>query len=1084
MREPKILDNKQFGKVGDELKENINKGSKLSVISAYFTIYAFNELYRELYKIDKMRFIFTEPTFVKKEKEIIRQYYINRELEKNISGNEFEIKMRNKLNQANIAKECAKWLKEKVEIKSLKQPNPAQQRLIYIDNGNDAIAINGTVDFTTDGLGFSSSSRMDMNTCMYGKEYTQHFLQMFDRVWEDESLVEDVKEKVLEQMQIIYKENTPEFIYFATLYNIFKDYLDELTEENIVKVKTGFKETAIWNKLYKFQKDGVLGAIDKLEKYNGCIIADSVGLGKTFSALAIIKYYELRNHRVLVLAPKKLRDNWMVYTKNDKRNILLDDRFNYDVLNHTDLSRDGGMSGDIDLSTVNWGNYDLVVIDESHNFRNNNARNNKVTRYTKLLNDIVKAGVKTKILMLSATPVNNKMNDLKNQIYFISEGKDDAFEAEGIISVEQTLRKAQLIFNKWTNLPEEERTVDEFIEMMNTDYFKLLDTVTIARSRKHIEKYYNVAEIGKFPTRLKPINKKPDIDELGEFPKLEYVNKMIKNLNLATYSPLKYVLPEKQEQYSKKYDIAVKGGQSIFKMADREQSLVHLMRVNILKRMESSINSFGITIAKLLKQIDSTLNKIERKQFEYSPDLSISDIDLDNDGLEDALIGNKVKILLQDMDLIKWKQDLEDDKKKLEELLFEAAKVINNRDAKLNTLKEIVRNKINNPINNNNKKVIIFSAFADTANYLYENISEWALKEFGVNTALVTGGGDNKTTLKTIKRKELNELLTNFSPISKEKEKLCPDIKGEIDILIATDCISEGQNLQDCDYLINYDIHWNPVRIIQRFGRIDRLGSKNDVIQLVNFWANMELDEYINLEKRVTGRMMLLDISATGEENIIEVDEKKKMNDLEYRKKQLMQLQEEVVDLEDISGGISITDLTMNDFKMDLSSYMKNNKVKLEAAPMGMYAIVNLEDEALKEQIKPGVIFTLKQVNTVAKTEENNSLYPYYMVYVYEDGEVKYNFLRTKSILDFYKKLCSGKDEVILDLVNRFNEETEEGKKMGKYSDLLENAIDNIIGKKEEKGMASLFKKGGTTIQKSLFKGIEDFELVSFLIIK
>lgn len=1084
MRKPKILDNKQFGKVGDELRENISKGSKLSVISAYFTIYAFNELYKELNKIDKMRFIFTEPTFVKNDKEVIRQYYINRDLEKNISGNEFEIKMRNKLNQANIAKECANWLKEKVEIKSLKQPNPAQQRLVYIDNEEDAIAINGTVDFTTDGLGFTASSRMDMNTCMYGKEYTKHFLQMFDRIWEDDSIVEDVKEKVLEQMQIIYKENTPEFIYFVTLYNIFKDYLDELTEENMVKVKTGFKETAIWNKLYKFQRDGVLGAIDKLEKHKGCIIADSVGLGKTFSALAVIKYYELRNHRVLVLAPKKLRDNWIMYTKNDKRNILLEDRFNYDVLNHTDLSRDGGMSGDIDLSTVNWGNYDLVVIDESHNFRNNNARNNKVTRYTKLLNDIVKSGVETKILMLSATPVNNKMNDLKNQIYFITEGKDDAFEEEGIVSVEQTLRKAQLIFNKWTNLPEQQRTVDEFIEMMNTDYFKLLDTVTIARSRKHIEKYYNVSEIGKFPTRLKPINKKPDIDELGEFPKLEYVNKMIKNLNLATYSPLKYVLPEKQKQYSKKYDIAVKGGQSVFKMADREQSLVNLMRVNILKRMESSINSFGITIANLLNQIDVTLDKIQRKQYEYSTDLSITDIDIDDNGLEDLLIGNKVKILLQDMDLIRWKQDLEDDKKKLEELLYESAKVVINRDAKLNTLKELLYNKINNPINKDNKKVIIFSAFADTANYLYENISEWALNKFGVHTALVTGGGDNKTTLKTIKRKELNEILTNFSPISKEKEKLYPDIEGEIDILIATDCISEGQNLQDCDYLINYDIHWNPVRIIQRFGRIDRLGSKNDVIQLVNFWANMELDEYINLEKRVTGRMMLLDISATGEENIIEVDEKKKMNDLEYRKKQLKQLQEEVVDLEDISGGISITDLTLNDFKMDLSSYMKNNKEKLESAPMGMYAVVNLEDEALKEQIKPGVIFTLKQVNTVAKTEENNSLYPYYMVYVYEDGVVKYNFLRTKSILDFYKKLCSGKNEVILELVNRFNEETEDGKKMGKYSDLLENAIDNIIGKKEEKGMASLFKKGGTNIQKSLFKGIEDFELVSFLIIK
>lgn len=1051
MREPKILDNKQFGKVGDELKQNIHKGSKLSVISAYFTIYAFNELYKELNKIDKMRFIFTEPTFVKNEKEVIRQYYINRDSEKNISGNEFEIKMRNKLNQANIAKECANWLKEKVEIKSLKQPNPAQQRLVYIDNEEDAIAINGTVDFTTDGLGFTASSRMDMNTCMYGKEYTKHFLQMFDRIWEDDSIVEDVKEKVLEQMQIIYKENTPEFIYFVTLYNIFKDYLDELTEENMVKVKTGFKETAIWNKLYKFQKDGVLGAIDKLEKHKGCIIADSVGLGKTFSALAVVKYYELRNHRVLVLAPKKLRDNWIMYTKNDKRNILLEDRFNYDVLNHTDLSRDGGMSGNIDLSTVNWGNYDLVVIDESHNFRNNNARNNKVTRYTKLLNDIVKSGVETKILMLSATPVNNKMNDLKNQIYFITEGKDDAFEEEGIVSVEQTLRKAQLIFNKWTNLPEQQRTVDEFIEMMNTDYFKLLDTVTIARSRKHIEKYYNVSEIGKFPTRLKPINKKPDIDELGEFPKLEYVNKMIKNLNLATYSPLKYVLPEKQKQYSKKYDIAVKGGQSVFKMADREQSLVHLMRVNILKRMESSINSFGITIANLLNQIDATLDKIQRKQYEYSADLSITDIDIDDNDLEDLLIGNKVKILLQDMDLIRWKQDLEDDKKKLEELLYESAKVVINRDAKLNTLKELLYNKINNPINKDNKKVIIFSAFADTANYLYENISEWALNKFGVHTALVTGGGDNKTTLKTIKRKELNEILTNFSPISKEKEKLYPDIEGEIDILIATDCISEGQNLQDCDYLINYDIHWNPVRIIQRFGRIDRLGSKNDVIQLVNFWANMELDEYINLEKRVTGRMMLLDISATGEENIIEVDEKKKMNDLEYRKKQLKQLQEEVVDLEDISGGISITDLTMNDFKMDLSSYMKNNRQKLESAPMGMYAVVNVEDESLKEEIKPGVIFTLKQVNTVAKTEENNALYPYYMVYVYDNGEVKYNFLRTKSILDFYKKLCSGKNEVLVDLVNNFNKETSDGKKMNKYSDLLESAIDNLIGKKKRR---------------------------------
>lgn len=649
--------------------------------------------------------------------------------------------------------------------------------------------------------------------------------------------------------------------------------------------------------------------------------------------------------------------------------------------------------------------------------------------------------------------------------------------------MEQTLRKAQLIFNKWSELPDAKRTVDVFIEMMNMDYFKLLDTVTIARSRKHIERYYNIAEIGRFPTRRKPINIYADIDINNEFPALEYINKLIKNLNMSAYSPLKYVLPEKRREYSAKYDIQVKGGQSVFKQTDREQALVNLMRVNILKRMESSINSFGMTIAKLLKQIDGLLEKIELKQSEYDADLNIADIELDDDSYEDILIGNKVKVLLQDMDLIKWQQDLEDDKTKLEELLIESAKVTNNRDAKLEQLKKLMKNKIDNPLNANNKKIIVFTAFADTAQYLYENISKWAINEFGIHTALVTGAGNNQTTLKSLKRKDLNSILTNFSPRSKERDKIYSDIKEDIDLLIATDCISEGQNLQDCDYLINYDIHWNPVRIIQRFGRIDRLGSVNETIQLVNFWANMELDEYINLEARVTGRMVLLDISATGEENVIEFDEKKKMNDLEYRKKQLKQLKEEVIDLEEIAGGISITDMTMNDFKMDLMEYMKHSRDKLDKSPMGMYAISTIQDESLKEYIKPGVIFTLKQVNDSAKPEEHNPLYPYYMVYVYDDGTVRFNYLHTKKILDFYKKLSSGKNEILYDLVNIFNEETKEGKNMSKYSELLEDGINSIIGKKEEKGVASLFSKGGTTLQKSLFSGLEDFELISFLII-
>lgn len=1084
MKQPKMIDNKSNGRICDELRDNLRKGSKLSIISAYFTIYAFNELKKELNKIDNMRFIFTEPTFIKKDKDLTREYFIDKRNEKNISGNEFEIKLRNELKQSYIAKECAEWIREKVEIKSLKQSNPAQPRLVYIENSDENISINGTVDFTTDGLGVTHSNRIDSNMCIYGKEFTIHFLKMFDELWHDVTAVEDVKQKVLEQMQILYKENTPEFIYFVTLYHIFSEYLEELTEERIVRSGTGFKDSIIWNKLYKFQKDGVMGAIDKIEKYNGCIIADSVGLGKTFTALAIIKYYESRNDRVLVLAPKKLRENWSIYTRNDKLNIFEKDRFRYDVLNHTDLSRYSGKSGDINLETINWQNYDLVVIDESHNFRNNQAAKNRVTRYQRLMNDIIKSGVKTKVLMLSATPVNNRMNDIKNQIAFITEGEDKAFSEIGLNSVENVLRKAQAVFNKWSKMEDGERTTDVFIEMMDVDYFKLLDTVTIARSRKHIEKYYNMSEIGKFPTRRKPNNIYADIDSQKEFPALEQVNKSIKKLQLAVYSPLAYVLPEHRGKYSEKYDISVSSGHSVFKHTDRENQLVNLIRVSLLKRMESSIHSFALTVSKILSQIDLALENIKEKKGQYDPEIDITEIDFDNENQYDDLVfGNKVKVLFQDMDLIKWEQDLLDDRAKLECLLVEAKKVSPERDEKLSMLKELIRKKVKEPINGNNKKVLIFTAFTDTANYLYENLAKWIEDEFALCVAVVNGSDDNKTTLKSLRRKDLNSILTSFSPRSKERGKIYPDMNEEIDILIGTDCISEGQNLQDCDYVVNYDIHWNPVRIIQRFGRIDRIGSTNDEVQLVNFWPTMELDEYINLENRVKGRMVVLDISATGEENIIEFDETKEMNDLEYRKKQLVKLKEEVVDLEDIVGGISITDLTFNDFKIDLMEYMKLNQKKLEETPTGMYAITSPDDN-LKELIKPGVIYTLKQVKGYEQTKDQNPLFPYFMVYVADDGEVKYSYLHIKKLLDFYKKLCSGTKEVLDDLVKIFNQETNDGRDMIKYSELLRSAIENVIGKKEEMGVASLFSKGGTTIQKSLFSGLEEFELITFLIIK
>ena len=1086
MRMPKPIDNKRE-RVVDELKNALRKGSSLSVISAYFTIYAYESLKKEMSRIDNMRFLFKEPTFVKRDNELLRQYYIDHKGEKDISGNEFEIRLRNEMKQGSIAKECAKWIKDKVEIKSFKKPNPAQPRMIIVDNPKDAVMINGTVDFTTDGLGITPSDRIDNNICMYGKEMTASFLHQFDEIWTDNTTVEDVKEKVLEQMRILYKENPPEFIYFITLYNLFYDNLSELDEENIIKTKTGFKDTIIWNKLYKFQQDGVLGVIDKMEKWGGCILADSVGLGKTFTALAVMKYYELRNSRILVLAPKKLRDNWTIYTQNDMRNILAEDRFGYTVLNHTDLSRKSGMSGDVNLATLNWSNYDLVVIDESHNFRNNHPVKGKVTRYEKLMNDIIKSGVKTKVLMLSATPVNNRMNDIKNQIGFITEGNNNLFADAGVANVENVLKKAQMVFNKWQTFPEKKRTSDRFVEMMDLDYFKLLDTVTIARSRRHIEKYYNLDEIGKFPERLTPKNHYPDIDTQNEFPKIEDVNRLIKKLTLCVYSPLGYILPSKRGEYSDKYDVAVADGQSIFKQVDRERSLVDLMRVGILKRMESSIYSFGITVGKIIEKINYTLEKIENNQFEINEDLSINEIDLDDNEFDDLMLGNTVKVLLQDMDLIRWKQDLLADKEKLEKILAAAKEVTPERDQKLLELKTVIREKIANPINAGNEKVIIFTAFADTAEYLYRNIAEEMQSE-GKYTAMVTGTGDNKSTVpipKTLKNQirisDLNSVLTLFSPKSKEMAKVFPDMPDTIDILIATDCISEGQNLQDCDYLINYDIHWNPVRIIQRFGRIDRLGSTNECIQLVNFWPNMELDEYINLGQRVKGRMVLLDVSATGDDNVI--DENKEKKDLEYRKNQLLRLKNEVVDLEDIAGNISITDLTFSDFKIDLMEYMKHNRKRLDDAPTGMYAIAQIP-ENLRDTIKPGVIFTLRQIEGREQTKEQNAFYPHYLAYVTDDGDTKMNFIQSKKILDNYKKICVGQTEVLKNLADEFNKVTDNGRNMGIYSDLLENAIDNLIGKKQEAGIAGLFSKGGGIIDSENFDGIEDFELVSFLILK
>ena len=1064
-----ILDNKSLGNVVSEIKGNIAAGCTLSVASALFSLYAYDELKKELSKVSKIRLLV--PDHGDKEGFL-----------KNLSGNHLDRRLRNRLDVTRIARECSEWLKQKCEVREL--PSSLPQNLIHLSHAvnDEQLAIVGSASFTTDGLGIAPSESLHMNTCFRSSDEAHSLIKWFDELWASGESSGHFAGILQDALALIYSDKTPQEIYFLTLFNIFKDFIGELDEDKIIKTQTGIKSTQVWQKLYKFQRDGVLGAIDKIEHYNGCIIADSVGLGKTFEALAIIKYYELRNDRVLVLCPRKLRENWVLYTINDKRNIMASDRFNYDVLNHTDLTRVRGMSGEINLETLNWGNYDLIVIDESHNFRNNPARkDDSPTRYSKLMNEIIKAGVKTKVLMLSATPVNNRMNDLKNQVAFIVEAKDKALKSNGINSIEQTLKMAQTRFNTWLNLGDNVRTTESLLETLNFDYFKLLDLLTIARSRKHLEKYYDVTEIGKFPKRLKPVNIKTDIDTEGRFPALESINRDIRLLNLSTYAPLKYVLPHKAEEYSRKYDRKLAGG-SVFRQVDREQNLIHLMRVNLFKRMESSINSFTMTLEKLLGKVTGLIQKIEDHDNNAAvEEFDIEEIELEDDAFAPFVVGTTVKVLIQDMDTVRWKQELEEDKVILEKLILSARAIKSPQDEKLRKLKKLIRRKVANPINPNNKKLIVFTAFADTAKYLYDNIAGWAEKELGVYAALITGAGGNKTEMPGI-RKDMASIITSFSPISKERGKIDSFLTAEIDLLIATDCISEGQNLQDCDYLINYDIHWNPVRIIQRFGRVDRLGSRNDKIQLVNFWPNMELDEYINLEARVSGRMVLLDISATGEENIIEFSNSVKMNDLEYRRKQLEKLLNEVIDIDDVEGGISITDLTLNDFRMDLSDYIKEHENLLERIPSGAYAVTAIDD-SLKEEFSPGVIFCLKNEGAQTVSDSTYALSPYYLVYVKNDGSVFLQFTQTKKILDLLKKMSINGKSVDDAATTRFSGLTGNGSDMSRYHNLLSKAVQALTGAAEERGVESLFSPGGTVINKNSFKGIDDFEVVSYLIL-
>ncbi len=1063
----------------DDLATQLHAGSRLSIAASCFSIYAFQELKEQLKDIKELRFIFTSPTFTtEKTPKQQREFYIPRlNRERTLYGSEFEVKLRNELTQKAIARECAEWIKQKVCFKS-NRTNEQMMGFINLDETSYS-PING---FTTVDLGCEKGNNAYTMIQKAEMPFSQAYIELFNQIWNDSSRLQVVTDEVIDSISNAYKENAPEFLYFVALYNIFNEFLEDISEDELPNEATGFKNSVIWNKLYNFQRDAALAVINKLEKYNGCILADSVGLGKTFTALSVIKYFESRNRTVLVLCPKKLFENWNTYRQNYVNNPLAKDRLNYDVLYHTDLSREHGRSNDLDLERVNWGNYDLVVIDESHNFRNGgktstdeNGENPRENRYLKLMNKVIRSGVKTKVLMLSATPVNNRFNDLKNQLQLAYEGESEAFDKllPTNRGIDDIFRQAQAAYNVWSNLPSQERTTERLLRMLDFDFFKLLDAVTIARSRKHIQQYYDTSDIGTFPERLKPISRQPHLTDLSTAINYNEIFDQLQSLHLAIYAPSAFILQSQLWKY--KEEESTTGHR--LSIEEREQGIQRLMNMQLLKRLESSVNSFRLTLTRIRDYMQDTLDAIAK--FQLGDKLvSVDDyesIDGDEDEQDFTIGKKKNRILLEDMDYISWQEEIKKDRETILLLLVMLQSITPEHDSKLQQLIYDLKEKFTHPINADNKKVLIFTAFSDTAQYLYDNLADKIKSQYGLNVALVSGDVEARSTLKLKEKLDFNKVLTLFSPISKERDAIYPHLREDIDVLIATDCISEGQNLQDCDYLLNYDIHWNPVRIIQRFGRIDRIGSKNAQIQLVNYWPDMTLDEYINLKGRVESRMKVTVMTATGDDNILSPEEK---DDLEYRKQQLERLKEDVVDLEEMNTGVSIMDLGLNEFRLDLLEYMNSNH-DVEHTPFGLHAVVHATDQA-----PAGTVFVLKNRTAGINIDHKNQLHPFYMVYIKDDGEVLVDHLHPKDLLDKMRLLCKPMTKPDVKLCSDFNKETRDGLRMGKYSELLGKAIESIVTKKEESDIDSFLDGFAGELFEEEVSGLDDFELICFLVIK
>ena len=1081
-----IRDNLSRGKVYQFLEQEIKNGSALSIVSAYFTINAFEALQKPLNKIAGLRFLFGDPDFIKSLDPTNTE-------KKAFNITDTGLELHKQLQQKPIAKACAEWIKEKVEIKSTRESNLLHGKMYHIANNGVEKAIMGSSNFTMRGLGLiQESSNIELNLEVDSDRDRRDLKAWFDEIWHNDKLVEDVKEKVIAKLEQIGKDHAPELIYYKTLYELFRDEIETRKTNDQTLEDTHLYDTKIWETLYEFQKEGVKSVIARLLRHNGCILADSVGLGKTYTALAVIKFFELRNERVLVLCPKKLHDNWARYPVHNSQdtNPFLDDKFGYTLLSHTDLSRYSGNAGNINLENFNWRTFDLIVIDESHNFRNDtkpvrdtDGKFIRHSRYTRLLEEVIREGTKTKVLMLSATPVNTSLIDLRNQIYLMTEKREDVFrESLGISNIGSLLRQAQKEFKKWEEDSGENGKKDKakLLEALGADFFQLLGGVSIARSRRHIKTFYaeEMVRIGEFPTPQKPENCYPPTDVKG---KLSYkaLADQIGEFELAIYRPSSYVISAAAKQR-----LADEKQRFRFNQADRERFLIDMMQTNFLKRLESSAHSLSKTLERTIGKIDDMLEKINR--YEQNPRIQDAQADIlpeDDEDDEEFLINRaRNPYHLRELDRTRWKKDLIKDKETLTAAWDNVRAITPERDGKLKAIKAHIRDKTQNPTTDKdrkiNRKLLVFTTFKDTATYLYENLSDLA-DALKLNIAMVSGD----LTQTACGQNNFNVILNNFAPKARTHTDTASD---EIDLLIATDCISEGQNLQDCDTVLNYDIHWNPVRIIQRFGRIDRIGSRNATIKMINYWPTEDMEVYLRLQSRVASRMALADTAASGDDDPLnEFTYEQAQMELNFRDTQLQQLREDVLDLDDLSDGVVMSDFTLDYFFAQLLKYLEKNRAALDATPKGAYAVTDNRDRPTES----GVIFFLQQLNTTGDKQKKTSspIYPYYTVYIRKNGDIRYGCANTKQVLDLFETSAIGKSDPLENLCLQFDQETQHGENMEVYNKLLNTIIAHIT-KSHQKTQSKSIGRGGTRgfrlpAASETPRDSSDFELVTWLVI-